>query len=332
MTSLTDRYLAATRRAVPAARREGIAAELRALIEDMIDARTGAGQDAASAEREVLAELGDPERLAARYTGRRPYLLGPTYYPAWERLVTLLLSFVPLTVGALVGLLQAADGDNVGGAVGQGVSAAFQVAVQIVFWVTLVFVVLERTNTPLELPAWSVDQLPRVPVERQIGLADTAASVAFLALVIVFLPLQHLRSFATTATGDNLPLLDPALWGFWLPWLIGVLVAAVGVEIAKYRAGCWTWPLVGVNAMVNAAFAVPVVWLLLTGRMLNPELVRHVDWLARGDNLDRVATVVAVGTVLVVLWDTVDSVVRAYRSRGCGAGRPAADPGHPVND
>jgi hypothetical protein len=315
MTTLTDRYLAATLRSVPAPRREEIATELRASIEDMIEGRSAGGQDTATAEREVLTELGNPAQLAARYADRRLQLIGPTYYLAWERLLKLLLSFVPAVVGVLVGLVEATDGKNPGGAVGAGIAAALQVVVQIAFWVTLVFAVIERTNTALNLPEWTVDQLPDVRADRQITLTDTAAAIGWLVLVIAYLPLQHFHSFVPASDGGNLPILDPALWSFWLPFLIAVLVATIGLEIAKYRAGRWTWPLVAVNAVLDLAFAVPVVWLLLTDRLLNPEFVAHFDWLGRGDNLNSVATLAVVGTILVVLWDIVDSVVKAYRNR-----------------
>ncbi|MFC8620033.1 permease prefix domain 1-containing protein [Micromonospora purpureochromogenes] len=315
MISLTDRYLAATLRSVPAPRREEIATELRASIEDMIEDRTGGGQDAAMAEREVLTELGNPEQLAARYADRRLQLIGPAYYLVWQRLLKLLLSFVPALVGVVVGLVEATDGENPGGAVGAGIAAALQVVVQIAFWVTLVFAVLERTNASLDLPAWSVDQLPEDRTDRQITLPDVVAAIGWLVLVIAYLPMQHFHSFVPAEDGGNLPILDPALWSFWLPFLIAVLVATVALEIAKYRAGGWTWPLVTVNAVLDLAFAVPVAWLLLTDRLLNPEFVARFEWLGRGDNLDTVATVAVVGTILVVLWDIVDSVVKAYRNR-----------------
>jgi hypothetical protein len=313
MTSLTDRYVGATLRSVPAQRRDEIAAELRGAVEDMIEGRTSAGEDADAAERSVLTELGNPAQLAARYSDRRLQLIGPTYYLAWLRLLKLLLSFVPAVVGVVVGLVKAADGDP-GGAVGAAIGTAIEVGVQIAFWVTLVFAILERTNTALNLPEWTVDQLPRDHPNRQITLPDTAASIGWLVLVIAYLPLQHFVSFIPGRDGGNVPLFDPALWSFWLPFLLVVLVANLGVEIAKYRAGRWTWPLVGANALVNIAFAVPVCWLLLTDRLLSPELVARFEWLSQHDNLDRVANVSAVVTILVVLWIIVDSIVRFRRN------------------
>ncbi|MEV4546012.1 hypothetical protein AB0J99_30875, partial [Micromonospora echinaurantiaca] len=129
------------------------------------------------------------------------------------------------------------------------------------------------------------------------------------------LPVQHFRSFVPTDGDENLPILDPALWSFWLPFLIAVLAATIGLEIAKYRAGRWTWPLVTVNAALNLAFAVPVIWLMSTDRLLNPDLVDHFEWLGQGDNLNTIATVVIAGTALIALWDTADSTIKAHRAR-----------------
>ncbi|SCL30914.1 hypothetical protein GA0074692_3015 [Micromonospora pallida] len=314
MTSLTDRYLAATLPAVPVARRAEIATELRASIDDMVEARTAGGQDTTTAEREVLTELGDPAQLAARYADRRLHLIGPTYFLAWERLLKRLLSFLPATVGVIMGALEAVDG-NPGGAIGEGIVAALMVALHICFWVTLVFAVLERLNVPLDLPEWTVDRLPEERVDRQIPLTDTGASIGWLVLVIAYLPWQHYRSFVSDGAGGDVPILDPTLWSFWLPFLIAVLVATIGFEVVKYRVGRWTWPLVAVNVVLNLAFAVPVIWLLLTDRLFNPDVVQHVAWFSEGDNLDTVNAVVVAGTVLIVLWDVVDSVVKAYRHR-----------------
>jgi hypothetical protein len=315
MTSLVDRYVSATLQTVPAERRDEIATELRGSIEDMIDGRTARGEGAATAEREVLTELGDPERLAARYADRRLQLIGPTYYLAWARLLRLLLTVVPAIVGVVVGVVQAAEGDTAG-AVAEGISAALQVAVHIAFWVTLVFAVLERTGTAVDGPQWTVDRLPEVRARRQIGLADTVASIGILVLLIGYLLLQQFRSFVSADDGTNIPILDPALWSSWLPVLVVLLLAAVVVEVLKYRIGRWTWPLVTANAVLDVAVGGSLVWLLLTDQLLNPALLEHFEWLDREDNVQLTATIAVLGTVLIVLWDIADSVVEAARTGG----------------
>ncbi|MCZ7438437.1 permease prefix domain 1-containing protein [Micromonospora sp. WMMC241] len=312
MSSLTDRYVAATLRTVPAPRRTELAEELRASIADMIDDRTAGGQDHAAAEREVLTEMGRPEQLAARYSDRTLQLIGPRYYLVWWRVLRMLLTWIPALVGVIAGVVKATLGDEPGGAVGVAISAAIQTAVQIAFWVTLSFAILERAQAPLGLPEWTVDQLPEETGDRQIGQGDCIPSVVFLLGTIAVIVGQHFQRWSTD-DGSRLPVLDPALWSFWLPALIGVLVATIGLEVAKYRARRWTWPLVAVNALLNLAFAAPVVWLLLTDRLLNPELVDRFAWLREG-GADDVARIAVVVTVVIAVWDVVDSVVKARRA------------------
>ncbi|MEU9828646.1 permease prefix domain 1-containing protein [Micromonospora chersina] len=312
MSSLTDRYLAATLRAVPQQRRAELADELRASIEDMIDDRTAGGQDHGAAEREVLTELGNPEQLAARYTDRRLQLIGPRYFLVWWRVLRVLLTFIPAIVGVVTGVVKATVGGEPGAAVGAGVASGLQTAVQIAFWVTLCFAVLERTDTSLNLPEWTVDQLPEETRERQVSLVDSCASIVFLLVAVAFLPWQHFQPWLS-GDGSRLPMIDPALWSFWLPALIVVLVATMGLEIAKYRAGRWTWPLVAVNAVLNLAFAAPLVWLLLTDRLLNPALIERFAWLREGGAED-VAQIATVVTAVVVVWDVIDSAVKARKA------------------
>lgn len=68
--TLTDRYLTAALGGIPGAKRPDVERELRSSIADAIDDRTGAGEDPARAEVEVLEGLGDPAVLSARIAGR----------------------------------------------------------------------------------------------------------------------------------------------------------------------------------------------------------------------------------------------------------------------
>ncbi|MEW1588969.1 permease prefix domain 1-containing protein [Micromonospora vinacea] len=312
MNTLTDRYLAATLRSVPAQRRDEIASELRASIDDMIEGRTDGGQDATAAEREVLTELGNPDVLAARYADRRLQLIGPTYYLVWLRLLKLLLSLVPAIVGTVIAVVEVADGKGFG-AIGSAIGVAFEVAVQIAFWLTLTFALIERFHPVSGLPDWTVDQLPDVPAHRNISLADTIASVVMLVATIGYLPFQHYQSWVHETDGSNIPILDPALWSFWLPALMVVLLATAVFEIVKYRIGHWNWRLFGVKALLSLAFSLPLTWLALTDRLLNPALGDRLSWLAEGDNRNTLGAAIAVGTAVILVWDLIDTSTKTRR-------------------
>ena len=103
--TLTDRYVWAVLRSCPRPSAPELEREVRALVADATEANAADGPlDAAAAERAALAELGDPDALAARYTGPAQHLIGPPVYPAWKRTVSMLLAIVvPIVASACSG-------------------------------------------------------------------------------------------------------------------------------------------------------------------------------------------------------------------------------------
>lgn len=314
MTStLTDRYVDATVRGLDEAQRRDVERELRATIDDMVDARLDAGDPTRDdAERAVLVELGDPMRLAAAYAGRPLHLIGPAVYPEWRRLTTVLLStVVPIaaTVHLVVRLFtDAVATDGVGAVVTSTLGLAVTVALHVVFWTTLVFAVLERTGT--SVGTWDPDQLPEPADSREVGRGDTAASVVMLLLVGVAIVWQQTSSPVTGVGGERVPVLDPALWGSWLPVLLGVLALDVVVALAVFRARRWTRGLALAQAALDLAFAVPVLVLLQQDALLDP---RFLEALVAGGWTDAardLTVAVSAGVLLVLAWELVDAVRR----------------------
>ena len=249
-SSLTDRYVAATVRGLDENQRPEVERELHATIEDMVDARLDAGAPTrADAEHAVLVELGDPVRLAAGYSGRPLHLIGPGVYPEWLRLVrVLLVVVVPISVvGTLVARLFVEDvaTTNVGSLVGSSIALALTVALHVVFWTTLVFVILERTGHG-SLDTWTPEQLPDTSATGRVGFGETAASVVFLVLVALALVWQQTSS-PLRSGGEVVPVLDPALWSGWIPWLLLVLLAQAVLAVVVFRHGRWTTPLATVS-------------------------------------------------------------------------------------
>src|SRR5690349_18471248 len=93
-TDLVDRYVLTALRRIPESQRADIDRELRASIADAVDARVDSGEPPGEAERNALLELGDPDRLADSYAGRRSYLIGPDVFAVWRRFLTMLFTVV----------------------------------------------------------------------------------------------------------------------------------------------------------------------------------------------------------------------------------------------
>ncbi len=326
MTALTDRYVWAVLRAVPRSQRTELEPEIRALVADAIEARNGqpspdggsaptgdAAEATEAAERAALAELGDPGLLAARYSEQPNYLIGPTFFPEWRRLLTLILPIVVPIVSIVVLAANLLSGNTVGQAITAGIGTAITVTLQTLFWVTLVFAVIERATSPnaIKSKPWSVDDLPELPDDGRIGILEAASTVAanvFVVAAILWVQLQP----PIVVDGQSFPLFDPALWSFWLPYFLIVTLLEIGFTIALYLRRRWTWGFATINAVLGAAFAIPAVWLLQNDLLFNPALVSAVGSATGGTWLDVTGIVIAVTVVAIVAWDAIDGFRKAY--------------------
>lgn len=309
MPEMTERYVAATLRAMPEKQRPEIEAELRASIGDAVDTRVEAGEGKEVAEREVLTDLGDPDRLAASYTGRPPYLIGPEHFFDYRRLVSVLLATVVPIVMAMAAAAHMMEDIDITDVFGKMIGAGMRAAMHIGFWATLVFALIERSDAKMPPGAWTPDRLPARHGGRVVKLSDTVAALVFRVLAINALILSRTVSPFTPDDGSFVPMFDLMVWDFWFPFLIGVLAVEIGFEVIKYWVGRWTWPLASFNLALSALFAIPAVYLLATDRLFNPEFLAELP--RQGLQLDVVIIVVI---VLAVTWEVVDGFRKANRT------------------
>lgn len=321
-STLTDRYVYATTRAVPEPQRDELARELRAEIADMVAARADAGEPGTDAERATLTELGDPERLAASYADRPLHLIGPAYFLIWKRLVITLLLWVPPILAIITAGGELLDGEDLGKAIGDGISTGIEVAVHVALWTTLTFALIERYGKPTDMPEWSVDQLPEIPAESHVGLGDTVGTVATAVVTIALLAWQELRGVIETSSGTRVPLVDSDLWSSWLPVLIAAMAAEAVIAVLAYRRGRWTWPLVGAFSVASLAFTVPAIWLLVTDAFFDPRFVAEVDWLTEADNHHTAGLIGAGLVALIAVFDIAGKARAAFAGSSRRTGAP----------
>ncbi|SFS15400.1 hypothetical protein SAMN04487846_3094 [Microbacterium sp. cf046] len=318
-TTLTERYVSAAMRTVPEKQRDDLAAELRASIDDQIDARVDDGEPHDAAERAVLTELGDPDKLAAGYTDRPLYLIGPRYFLDWWRLLKLLLWIVLPAAAFGIALAQTLDGQSLGPIIGNVVTTLIAVAVHLCFWTTLVFVIVERTGAGMGkgFTEWTVDQLPE-PRPRGVGFSDMIGTLVFLAVaagaIIWDLTIGFVPGFVTGADAP-LSFLDPALWPWWIAGLFIVMALEATLAIVVYLIGRWTPLLAVVNAVLALAVAIPALILLAQGMLLNPAYFPTII----PDDGAQVASIVTVvtgfGIAAIAIWDIVDVTLKTVRAR-----------------
>ena len=317
-TTLTDRYVDAAMRTVPENQRDDLAAELRASIDDQVEARVEQGDARDAAERAVLTDLGDPEKLAAQYTDRPLWLVGPRYYLTWWRLTKLLWAIVPACAAFGVALAQTLSGADFGEIVGSVASVTISVIVNIGFWTALVFFIVERSarGTDVGLVGrWTPDDLPEIR-ERGTGLSDLVASLVFLGIAAGAILWDHFVGFVYTPETGWMSFLSPDLW----PWYVGALFVLMVFEallaISVYAKGRWDAGSATINLVLNLTVAGGALWLLSQQQLINPEFFAVV---IPADSSATVTTIVQAlfgfGVVAVAAWDSVDAFLKARRAR-----------------
>lgn len=310
-TSLTDRYVWTVTRQLPPETGPDVARELRGAIEETVEGRIAAGEEPAAAERETVLELGDPDVLAREYGGRPNHLIGPAYFPAWVRLVKVLLAIlVPLSVlGTVIAHAFGSDA-SFGAIVGEGAHIAFQVAVHVVFWTTLVFAVAERYGSAGEqaglVGSWSPDDLAD-PADRarRASLAEMVLEVV-TTIVVIGLCLWQWGGVGAHAV----QVLDPALGLGWQAIIIGFLAVDVLVTVAAWARGGWSVPLAAASLVSAVVSGVVLVWLLLTDRLLTDLPAEFNATFGWGQDWSISLPAVAVGIAVICGWEAITALRR----------------------
>lgn len=220
---------------------------------------------------------------------------------------------MPVCAAFGVSLAMVLDGASFGQIIGALVPILLSVVVHLAFWTTLVFVVLERTgHQPLDGGAWSLDSLPQ-PRQKGVGLGDMVSSLVFLAIMVGVVLWDLFVGFVPTEPG--LSFLDPGLWPWWILGLFLVMALEAVLAIVVYALGRWTAGLAVANGILNLVIAVPALWLLFEGRLINPEYFSTIvpDDAAAVEPI--VATVVGFVIAGVAIWDTIDASLKAVRAR-----------------
>lgn len=301
--TLTDRYVSALTRLLPARQRKDIARELRASIADAVDERLDAGASERDAERETLAELGDPVLLAARYTDRPTALIGPRYYGDYRRLLGVLTTIGPGTA-IVVTVAQVLYAVPLGLALLAGVGAGLAATAVSAAALTALFAVVERL--PRRAEPWAPVNLP----EGGDSVGSALGGIAFLLGVGALLVLSPWFTTVVDPSGQGIPVLSPALWPAWAPLIVGVLALAIVFAVVTEYAG-WSIPLALANAIVVLGGFGLFVAAATNDLFLNAAFFDTIGWGAGAAGTITVVVIALLGVNAIV--ETIGGFVKARR-------------------
>lgn len=265
---LIEAYIYEVTRRLPEKMRDDIALELRSTIEDML-----ADNYSEIEVKNVLSKLGNPVELAASYRDTPRYLIGPQVYDAyistikliapWAILITLLVHIVESIVlftgeeALLTGIIKT-------------VSITFvniiSVLLQVLFWITIAFVIMERTDRLKGnismfniTDEWTPDDLKNttiIPKEKNIPTRDIAFSLfGAVLLAILYFNADHFAGIYQSDDTGKLTFTAPffnqeTLLSYW-PIIIFLISLEIVFCLYKLKVRKWTIPLAIINTFVH---------------------------------------------------------------------------------
>jgi hypothetical protein len=318
MMELIERYVGAVAERLPEGTREDVARELRANIEDMLP------DDAKEEDvRRVLEKLGNPAVLADEYRQAKRYLIGPAMYDTYVFVLKVVLCIATIALAFLSLIGTALDpGNGAVDLIAAAISGAIQGAMMAFLWVTLVFVILERTGALegqklFDRKEWTVEDLPPTVVNPKNKIDRTGEVVAII-FIVAFLSIFVLRPelfgwYDRTDSGlQVMPAFDIARLQTYIPAMVVLAVAGLGLAVWKIVAGRWTLPLAGANTVVNLGSGLLACLMLTAHDLVNPGLIPHMEdilGMSAGTLGPILSSVAVAAIVLFVLAGIMDSVM-----------------------
>lgn len=267
--NLIDRYVYAATERLPQDTREDVIRELCANIEDMLPE-----EYTESDILEVLEKLGNPIKLADEYNQRKRYLIGPGIYDSYISVLKLVTSIVAIVFICLT-LIEWALKSPLSGSIPKMsitffldiMLAPIQGIIQGFIWVTVVFVILEKTgidegNLPFANKKWSPADLPTLPVskKRKISRAETVFSIfcTVFFTVLIYFQSQLIGLYTKDNNGVTLvvPLFDRGRLQSYITVILLFAMIQLCIFIWKFITRKWTLSLAIANALHNIFLSV----------------------------------------------------------------------------
>lgn len=322
--NLIDRYVYAVTEYLPEDIRNDVGKELRANIEDMLPENA-----TDNAIHQVLEGLGNPWKLANEYNPRKKYLIGPGYYDTYLSVLKMVIGicvivFFGLSIFAWIidAPKNAYPFGSIAQLISQLITAGVEGALQGAFWVTIVFVILERSGVEaghsFMNKKWSPDDLPEIPLsnKRKISRRKTVASMfcTILFTAIFYFQPQLLAVYHTVDNGSMtvVPLFSIDQLQLYMPFILILALIQLILLIVKYFVGRWNIPLAIGNAVFNVAICILLFVMISDNALLNNDLYTlfHVTIstnLAISAFLNNGIWIFGIVFVIICIWDSISA-------------------------
>lgn len=321
--NLIDRYVYSVAEYLPGDIANDVTRELRSNIEDMLP-ENHTEEDV----YRVLEELGNPLELAKEYHPGKRYLIGPGFYDSYIPVLKAIAGICCAVFAAiaLTGAIVTPSGldlvDRIAKAITNVITEAFNGAVQGMFWVTLAFVILERSGLEggliyLRGRKWTPDALPEVPLNKHNRISRAAiffsmfCTILFTALLYLKPELIALYFRDENGTLRITTLFDTNKLKGYMVFVIVLAAYKLGSIVWMYISKRWNRQIVICSAIYNALAVILAITMLSDKELYNAGFVPALAEYAKGSVdavavwFDRGRLIIAVLFIIFAVWDSL---------------------------
>lgn len=269
-----DRYIYAVVKYLPEKDRAEISEELRANISDML------GDDPSEENIvRILEEMGSPFKLALSYMSSEHYIIGPKVYHLYLevlKIVAVAAVIIGIITFTLELITEVGDIASLGGIIGiivSGFTTIFSVLVGLIFWVTVIFVIIERTDSTDEVLSsiekpFKVSNLKEIPDVGRKKISKIEMVIT-LVMTIVFLYIFVYRNdlIAIYTQNDTIRIFNGDIIARYKFIILISGGLSILVSILKLIYGRWN-ELLGILTAVDSLVNLGVTVLVLSNRDL----------------------------------------------------------------
>jgi len=293
---LVLRYVHAVTGGLPAEQRGDIEKELRGLIEDMLEERTG--RDSSSADvaeiEAVLLELGPPAELAAKYRGRSRYLIGPELFDSYVRVLKVVGVAIVIAMSVVLILERSLNGDSgtetFGSLITEWMGSIVEAGFQGFVWVTVIFGLLEYKGikeaglASSKKKSWKPSDLAPIPESQlQIKKSEPVFSIIFTVLfatVLIHSP-EWLGVYLSRFNDSvHITFLNAETLQAYAPLIWGSAALVILRESLKLAAGKWSKQLFVSHLAIDVILFIAAMVLFADASVWNDQFAVQLHQLA----------------------------------------------------
>ena len=289
---MIDLYIQEVTRRLPEKNREDIALELRSTIGDMLP------DDYTEEEvKSALEKMGNPAILASGYLDRPMHLIGPRYFDIYLNLLKLILPIAAVIslISMIANTIISYSGEQailnvLLDSIGLGIWGIVSTGIQVFFWLTVVFAIIERTDhknsqTPLTpcFKEWTPDDLnnlPYIPKEKAISKVEVFLGLLWTAIwaSVYFNAASLLGVYEKGSNGLEfvMPTFNQeVLLSYW-PLVVIVIGLEMAVASYKLLKGQWNKKVAALNMVMHGVSSIVFIVIISNNQLFNPAFVTYM--------------------------------------------------------